>query len=205
MPTILLCLITFIVWLSYKKSKTEKAQKHTTDAFWAREQEANTTRKKDLSSLHYITIPYEALPFRENADEETLYVQKELKKLSAAKIVNFSGRSNTDLKLEYGTANLTELSIYDQNYTVLARTLNKWGQLLLNNGQKQDAQTVLEYAVSIGSDISATYLNLAVIYKENSCTNELESLYEKACELTTPMKDSLLAKLSAITGENLLH
>ena len=35
-----------------------------------------------------------------------------------------------DLKLEYGTANINDLSQYDQNYTLLVRTLQKWAEAL---------------------------------------------------------------------------
>ena len=37
-------------------------------------------------------------------------------------IVNFTGISNTELKLRYGAPNIDLLTQYDQNYTLLVRT-----------------------------------------------------------------------------------
>lgn len=196
MPTILCCILIFIVWLSYQKSKTDKAQKAQSDAFWKREQDANTTRKKDLSSLDYITISYDALPFTKTSSDEITYVQDQLYQLKDAKIVNLSGQSNTDLKLTYGTANITELASYDQNFLLLIRLLNQWGELLVTNGHPTEAECVFSYAVSIGSDISKTFLRLAALYQEQGRQKELSALTEKAAQLTTPMKDSLLKKLN---------
>ena len=47
-----------------------------------------------------------------------------LNSLKDEQIVNFTGISNTDLKLSFGAANLPTLSRFDQNYTLLARALH---------------------------------------------------------------------------------
>ena len=44
--------------------------------------------------------------------------------LKEKKILNLSGFTNTDLKLEYGVGNLTELTDYDNNYVTLSRSLH---------------------------------------------------------------------------------
>ena len=90
-----------------------------------------------------------------------------LKTLSTQPIVNLTGYSNTDLKLEYGTANITALSDYDQNYTVLVRTLQKWADLLWDNGFVSQAAAIMEFAVSTKTDISRTYYRLAEYYCAN--------------------------------------
>lgn len=201
MPTILCCLLVFVIWLRYEKQKNDKTVQKQTDEFWARERESNLTRRKDLSSLDYITIPFENLPFSENCDSEIMYTQEQLKKLEDQKIVNLSGLSNTDLKFTYGTANLNELSLYDQNYTLLIRNLNKWGQLLYSDGSHTDAKKVLEYAISIGSDISQTYLTLAAIYTDEQNLLALSDLISRAQAIQSPLKDSLLTKLTAIQNK----
>ena len=73
----------------------------------------------------------------------------------------------TDLKLTYGAPNLPLLSEYDENFTLLISTLQKWASLLYDAGQTAEAQTVLEFAVSAGSDISGSYKLLASIYRDH--------------------------------------
>ena len=57
----------------------------------------------------------DALPDNERAEE----YRSLLTSLSTQPVVNLTGFTNTDLKLEYGTANITCLTEYDQNYTLL--------------------------------------------------------------------------------------
>lgn len=198
MIPILACLFILIMWIAYQRLKGDKSTKKQSDAFWAREREANLSRRKDLSSLDYITIPFENLPFSDTSDHEILFIQNEMENLRDQKIVNLSGLSNTDLKLSYGAANITILSTYDQNFTNLIRNLNKWGELLLQKNNSTAATTVLEYAVSCGSDITQTFLSLAGIYLDNGTYEKLRTLRDKAEQTSTPLKEQLLVKLNAI-------
>lgn len=198
MVPILAFLFIFVIWIAYQRSKSDRITKKQSDAFWTREREANLSRKKDLSSLNYITIPYENLPFSDSEDEEIRYVQKQLYELEDKKIVNLAGLSNTDLKLSYGAANITLLSTYDHNFTVLIRNLNKWGDLLMQKQNIADAKAVFEFAISSGSDISHTYLSLAGIYLDEQNNEKLFHLKNQAETITSPLKDQLLIKLSAI-------
>lgn len=135
--------------------------------------------------------------------EELAAVESELCKLANCRILNLTGISNTELRLTYGTANLDPLTSYDQNFTVLIRTLQKWGTLLASAERKDDAVTVLSYAVSIGSDIAGTYALLARLYKERGELYKIESLKESAEALSTLMKPSILRDLEQITAVDL--
>lgn len=106
-----------------------------------------------------------------------------IRSLSTQKIVNFTGYTNTDLKLAYGTANITCLSEYDQNYTLLVSTLQKWAEILYRADCKKECRQVLEYAVSIGTDVSRTYFLLADLYDETSESERKTELLEKASAL----------------------
>lgn len=156
------------------------------------ESRANATRKKDLSNLHYITLTKKNLPLIESNDEILISCRENLDKLSNKKIVNFTGYSNTELKLEYGAANLPALSEYDSNFTQLCRCLNKYGIRLHELGMTEQARTVLEYAVETGSDVSTTYKTLADIYKS-------EGEYEKIDELI-----SCAEKLNSISSKSIV-
>jgi hypothetical protein len=164
--------------------------------FWERENKANFTKKKPLDNLDYITIPDELLAMRpQNPDDEIMQYLKDLNDMSSEKIVNLTGYTNTDLKLEYGTANITILSDYDLHYTNLVTLLQKLAELLHKNEENTLAINVLEFAVDTGTDVSKSYYLLADLYKENGTPEKIAGLISKAQNLKSLMKDSIVQKL----------
>lgn len=202
MPVLLCIVLIFCVWLSYEIKKHSKQNQIETETFWDREYHANFIRKssaKDYNTeLDFITIPIETLPFVETDDETLLAIQTQIKTLSTQKIVNLSGYSNTDLKYEYGTASITELSSFDENFTLLSRTLSKWGHYLYEKGQQKQAVDVFKYAVSISVDVSSVYKTLGTIYKEQGNIHQLEDLIETAKSLNSLLTTSLVTWLTAL-------
>ena len=159
----------FIIFLSvaaYYRKRATAQQKKVTEDFWSREDQANQIRRKDISNLPYITIPLEKFPIGISDDEELTDYENDLKNLASRKILNLSHQSNTDLKLAYGPANLPVLSEYDQNYTTLLRNLVAYADCLIKNGFEAEAVPVLEFGISIDSDIRANYTLLAGLYRE---------------------------------------
>ena len=114
------------------------------------------------------------------------------------KILNLSGISNTDLKLEYGAANLNLLSEYDENYTTLCRLLNTLGQRLYETGCPAEARKVLEFAVSTGSDMNSTYKTLCSIYIEAGEPELIDNLIDKAGDINTLSGNIILNTLQEI-------
>ena len=166
----MICIVTAIL-----SRRTTRKTEEREEAFWEREQRSNEVRKKSLDSLEYIHIPIDLLPFGTAEEDEYLQeCENEVLALKDEKIVNLTGIPNTDLKLEYGTANITVLSQYDQNYTVLVCALQKWGQALYDRGRYEDAAKVLEFAARTRSDITATYRTLADLYRTKLGLNESE-------------------------------
>ena len=188
--------IVFIIWLSYEIKKSRRAIDRQQKTFWEREREANRTRKKPLDTLDYITVPLHALPMDLcNGQPQVDECLDLIHLLSGQKIVNFTGYSNTDLKLMYGAPNITLLSEYDQNYTLLVRTLQKWASLLYEQGYQNEAKTILEYAVSIRTDVSGTYRLLASIYRAEGVPEKIDGLIETAMTLNSSMKDVIVRTL----------
>ncbi len=195
-PIFLSSFIVFGLLILFLNKRHGKMEEKFKKEFWDRENKANNTRKKSLDNLSYITIPMEQLPSEAmkgdpKADE---YVTL-LHDLSSQKIVNLTGITNTELKLTYGAANITCLSEYDQNYTLLARTLQQWAELLCGNGLKQEAQTVLEFAISTGTDVSHTYYLLADLYDEAGLSDKKAALIEAAGKLNTPFQKTIVRTL----------
>ena len=180
-------------------SRKEEAREAS---FWEKERKSNSVRKKSLENLDYICIPVNVLPFgTSNGDKELENSEQEVLALKDEKIVNLTGISNTDLKLEYGTANITPLSIYDQNYTSLVPGLQRWGKALYDAGRYEDSAKVLEFAVKTRTDITATYRLLIDLYKTKLSLSESE--IEKKLNSLIPIANNLNS-LSRLTILKLL-
>jgi len=191
---LLLCLI-----IAYNNRRSKRSIADEENAFWSREQEANNTRRKSLDDLDYVRIPLDKLPLDKHFNNDNIqqYIDT-IVELSKSPIVNLSGISNTDLKLKYGAPNIDTLVRYDSRYTTLSTTLQRLGQALYDEGYIEDAKTVLEYAISTRSDISQTYKLLGDIYKSDNNSSGISDLIQKAEELTTPMKSSILDYLMGL-------
>lgn len=202
-PLFFILTLLLMLWIYYQKSRTDRSAKATHDAFWEKERLANTTRKKDISGLDYITIPVEELPFPNLNDEEIEEVQKRLQTLASEKIVNFTGITNTELKLQYGAPNIELLMAFDKNYLELVRSLYRYGKFLYERGYKKEATTILEYGISIKTDVSANYTLLASIYKEENDTKRIDFLISQAETLNSLTKNSLLTNLMNIRNSSI--
>lgn len=199
-------LILLLLYMSYITArgiaKSNKIADREKKNFWTAELEANSVRRADISNLDYIEIPFDFLPV-EKAEKEGCKDQVlSLKNLSQKKIINLSAYTNTELKLMYGPANLDSLSQYDSNFTELIKLLNKIGETLIDNNQSSLAKVFLEYAISIGSDISSTYVNLGNIYIQDKETEKLNQLMASAESLTSLSKSTITTKLNNIKSSD---
>lgn len=191
--------IVFCVWLGYELHKHRNMEAKADRDFWERETAANNTRRKSLDGLAYIQIPFEALPMNTLAEDETVAdCHQTLRELSKSPIVNLTGISNTDLKLQYGAPNLELLSQYDQCYTTLARTLQNWAKLLYDRGYSQEACQVLEFAMQTGTDISSSYKLLSTIYLESGRKDRIPDLIPVAEGLNSSLNTHIVTMLKEL-------
>lgn len=180
---------------SYVLKSGKKNQAQSLDEFLEREAKANATPKKDITNLDYITLSLNMLPFISNPSNSIEECENTIKKLSESKILNLNGISNTDLKLSYGVGNLSRLSQYDENYSIMHRTFVKWGRLLKEEGYLTEAVTVLEYALSLGCDAKNIFLMLKELYADLNI-DKLEYLKLTASTCNNPLKESILKELN---------
>ena len=202
-PVFFILTILLVLWVHYQKARTSRIDTKASEAFWEKERLANTTRKKDISNLDFITVPVNTLPFPETNQEEISDIQKHILNLASGKIVNFTGISNTDLKLTYGAPNINILMEYDKCYLELVRSLYRYGKFLYDSGRKDEAAAILEYALSIKTDVSANYTLLATIYKEKNEIDRINFVISCAEELTSMTKKALLTNLVAIRDSSI--
>lgn len=178
-------------------------EQRSTD-LWKREYQANFVRKSSAQDytkdLEFITIPLEHLPFMDTQDNTLIGYQNQVKSLADLQIADLSAFTNTDLKYKYGTASITELTKIDENYTILTRTLSKWGTYLFEHAYPKEAKTVLEYGISIHTEVSLNYKTLALIYKQEHQEASIHQLIEKCDSMSSLIKTSIKNSLEEIVN-----
>ena len=201
MPILFGIFIVFCLWFAYESSKHSKESQKRYQALLKREYDAQIARKKDISDLSKISIP-KNLPMNTTNDAYLNSIYKEIHKLETKDIINFTGYTNTDLKLMYGVSNLSYLSECDNNFTKLAITLNKWANYLYKQDNINDCKILLEYAVSINIDITNIYILLANIYISENKAHKINSLIKKASKLNSSISTSIVDKLTILKTSN---
>lgn len=195
-PAFFASFIALILLITVSIKRQAKRTRQKEEDFWSRERRANAIRRKPLDNLKYVKIPLETFPTHLlNEDPQVLECIDILETLTSRNIVNFTGFSNTDLKLEYGTANIEALTEYDQNYTLLVRTLQKWADLLLAAGYAKEASMLMEFAVSTDTDISRTYYLLAEYLVSHGQAAQVDRLIKTAENLRSANRDSIVKNL----------
>ncbi|MCM1467362.1 MAG: hypothetical protein NC086_04385 [Alistipes sp.] len=190
-----IALLCFLFTSLLRRSTSVHEQK--LEEFWAREQEANKTRKKNIDNLDYITIPFEKLPLIDDPSEKIASYQKQILLLKDERILNLEGISNTDLMLTYGAANLTALSRYDENYTLMVTTFSKWAEALLEEQRPDEAQVLLETAVEMGCVTTGIFTTLAQIYADKGLDRK-SYLTERLKASSSPLKQSIQNKINKL-------
>lgn len=198
LPVLTALVIVFIVLINYEIHKTTKSNKDDTEKFWNHEKASNLKPRADISSLDYIIISTEKLPMSDNPDQTANSYRDIILGLSGKKALNLCGYSNTELKSLYGIANITRLSDYDNNYTVLVSMLQKWAERLSNLGCTKEALEVLEYALSCHTDVIKSYLLLAGLYKQCQDTDKIARLIDSIQTTKIRDKEKLVSRLNII-------
>ncbi len=194
--------LCFAILALFTLISSRKKYDTTNEDFWEKERRANSVRKKPLDTLNYITIPIEQLPIQKNTtDEVLLEYQDKIIALSEQKIVNLTGISNTDLKLQYGAPNITTLMSYDQNFIQLAGSLYKWAERLYELDLKEEAKAVLEFGISCKTDVKGNYTLLAEIYQGEQHPEKIDDLIDVAKTLNSLMKNPIITHLKEIRNQ----
>lgn len=184
--------IAFVIWLNFVANRASRRDEDRKRAFWERENAANSVRKQSLDGLPYIHIPEDLLPA--DVTDSAFAAHEAAARITRlrendAVIVNLTGYSNTDLKMEYGAANLSVLTEYDANYTTLVTALQECGNALYEDGRFEEAARVLEFAAETGTDVSACYRLLIDLYRTKLSYNEEQA--KAKTEALLPIAENL--------------
>ena len=191
--------LIFLVVIAVRLKALDANQKKQEEDFWAKERQANITPAKDISNLRYITIPMEKFPLNFSDDQKVLEIENELKELSTHKLLNLIGKSNTDLKLEYGVPNFELMSQIGDDFDRVCVLLNSYAKELYAVGRIDDVITVLEFAVGVGTDISESYTLLASCYEEYGMEQKIGFLRQNVQKSNLLLKNAILSKIESKT------
>ena len=197
LPYFIILLAIFQFFLKKNTKKHEELNKE----FWKRERESNTVRKKDISALNYIIIP-DTLPVSVD------YSGSEGNNLKTAlnyfytfkdkKMLNLTGKSNTDLKAAYGAANLDALSEYDENCTQMLKSIIPLATELNKSGLTDEAAAYLEFGISCHTDITQNYIMLGEYYASKGNKDKIQHLVNVAESLDSLTKKTIISRLDFI-------
>ena len=197
LPYFIILLAIFQFFLKKNTKKHEELNKE----FWKRERESNTVRKKDISALNYIIIP-DTLPVPVD------YSGSEGNNLKTAlnyfytfkdkKMLNLTGKSNTDLKAAYGAANLDALSEYDENCTQMLKSIIPLATELNKSVLTDEAAAYLEFGISCHTDITQNYIMLGEYYASKGNKDKIQHLVNVAESLDSLTKKNIISRLDSI-------
>ena len=112
-------------------------------------------------------------------------------------MLNLTGMTNTDLKLQYGAANLEALSEYDNHFTTFVQTVPVYAKELTEAGQTKEAQALLEFAVSCRADSRSIFTQLADLYRQSGQADLIHGLIDSAEKLPSLDGPVIAEKLKA--------
>ncbi len=184
-PTVIVALIFAVVLVVRLKSLSRK-QKGDMQSFWDREREAAVAPSADLSNLPYITIPLDKFPLGICESDEAAMIEDELRALATHRLLNLTGKTNTDLRLAYGAANIKTMQQISDDFDRVTVLLVDYAKALLEEGHTDGAATVLEFGAREKTDMRSNYTLLADIYESQGQAGKLLSLADSVEALDYP-------------------
>lgn len=197
-PVYLICFLIFIVWLFYEQRKSENQDKKNSEDFWAREAEANRTRKKDISQLPLLHVQESEIPLAETENESILYYIGHIRNLIKTPMIDLSEFSNTDLKLAYGVGNFKQLSEYDENFNHFLLALSNLALSYTEAGFLSEAQDTYRLAFYYGSQKVSDYTGLADVYLRMEQPERITALIQEVENGAHPRKESVIQALQEV-------
>lgn len=197
-PVYLICFLIFIVWLFYEQRKSENQDKKNSEDFWAREAEANRTRKKDISQLPLLHVQESEIPLAETENESILYYIGHIRNLIKTPMIDLSEFSNTDLKLAYGVGNFKQLSEYDENFNHFLLALSNLALSYTEAGFLSEAQDTYRLAFYYGSQKVSDYTGLADVYLRMEQPERITALIREVETGAHPRKESVIQALQEV-------
>lgn len=194
----LICFFIFCAWLFYEQRKRQRLQNKATQDFWAREEAANSTRKKDISHLPLLKPTEEEIPLSDAPSESVLYYIDKIRQNIQMPMIDLSEYSNTDLKLAYGVGNFKTLSDYDENFNTFLTNLTNLARAYTANQEYSLAEATYEMAFRYGSKKVSDYTDLAQVYLSMDKPDLVNGLIRRVDESEHPRKETIIRSLRQV-------
>lgn len=165
-----------IIMLAIKLRQAQKSHDEKVDRFWEKERDADMTPPKDLDRIEYVKMPLSDFAMGEYFDSEIEMIEEALSGCANNRMININGMTNTDIKLEYGAANLEQIAEYGDNFSRMTLLLCDYAKALMEKEDYERAQRVLEFGYEVGSDISSNYMLLGDCYAASGDRTKLDAL-----------------------------
>jgi hypothetical protein len=194
----MICFCIFSAWLFYEQRKSQKSDEQASRDFWEREERANNTRNKDISTLPLLHVEETELPASKTDNEDIDYYVKRLHDNIKQPMMDLSSYSNTDLKLAYGVGNFKTLSEYDENYNTFLLDLTNLARAYFRAECYKEAIQTLRLAISYGSRKTTDYTWLAKSYLALDEPEQVSALITEISHSEHPRKSSVIHELQNI-------
>ncbi len=201
-PVVFLWFVLAILIFRHHLRKNSKAQDEVTRAFWKKEESSLIVRKKSLDPEDYIhpslTVDdFKGEDYYQGIGNVQLYRHETyLLDLLPLDMVNFSHMTNTDLRINFGTAMLTVIEKNENNYTAYINTLFKLAKGVFESGDLDYACQLLEEGIKVGTDNRQHILLLAELYLKQNRREAFDNLYQLAEQNESLTKKALLESLN---------
>ncbi|MBR1571421.1 MAG: hypothetical protein IJ655_01625 [Lachnospiraceae bacterium] len=191
----------FVIFLAIRYRQTDAHVQKMQDDFWEREANANASPKINLDNLTYITIPLDKFPLGFSEDPNIQEMEHKLHELSSHRMLNLTGKTNTELKETYGVANLDTVAAYGDDYDKLTVLLKDYATALINNDMLNEAVAVLEFGVGIKTDVSQNYILLGDCYKSLGKISKISYLKDHVENLNLVLGPSIINHLNELLDD----
>ena len=193
-------IIIFIIVLAVLRKRSDNKAAEKEENFWNRELEANSSVRTDIDmdALPYVKVQMDVFPkdMAETPGGSEIY--NGILSLSEQRIMNLGGKTNTDLKIEYGRNHLDEMQKIGENFENLIILIVSAAEYLISQSRYSEAEKVLEYGMSLHSDISKNYMLLGDCYKALNETRKIRSLKESVASMHLMMEKAIITHLDEL-------
>lgn len=194
----LMIILALCIFLAIRLTTLKKHQAESENAFWDREKQADTATDKDLNSLSYITIPLDKFPLHFSDDDEVLLIENSLEEIASHRMLNLNGKTNTDLKMEYGPGNLEAIQQMGDDFSQMTILLCDYAKCLMQAERYHDALTVLSYGASVKTDISTNYMLLGDCYQILHQEHKIPAVIEQVKSLHLLLEPKIVDYLQSL-------
>ena len=202
-PSFFILFLTFLFIWSHNLRKRQKTHEAEKAAFWSKEEQSLAVRKKEIPAELYFhpdisRLNFPALELDPVATEKYQTLEKQIRNSVSLPMLSLSGMSNTDLRLNFGTANQPVITQAEENYEAFLNFLHEYAVLMNEHGRPEEAIAALEEAVRLKSDISQHYFLLADLYRAKADAASLQTLTALAKDMTSTSKQKILNYLNKL-------